>query len=276
VTESLTTSVVLILVLLAGIPVLGALRRHQIRSGAARSSRPESGPARLQPARPDMDEPRPAGPGDGQPLRAGPDDGPPPRPAEPDDGPPPREGPGGRPFPVAAAVLSVIVLIPSVAQGFWPGLLRVWQRDPGRILDHGEWWRVVTAVVVQDGGLPGTVSNLVALALVGTLATWFWGTARTLAIFAVGGVALNIVATLAGGPVGAGNSAATLALGGGIAGYGVVRCAGRLRAVAAVPIVAGVVIGASGNGHGLAVVAGAALGALLTRWVRIEDLVSRV
>lgn len=36
------------------------------------------------------------------------------------------------------------------------------------VLDDGQWWRTATALPVQDGGIPGTVSNLVlpALALV--------------------------------------------------------------------------------------------------------------
>jgi membrane associated rhomboid family serine protease len=34
----------------------------------------------------------------------------------------------------------------------------------------GEWWRSFTALFVQDGGLPGTLSNLAFLLVIGTIA----------------------------------------------------------------------------------------------------------
>jgi membrane associated rhomboid family serine protease len=74
----------------------------------------------------------------------------------------------------------------------------------------------VTSLFVQDGGLGGTVSNLVSLLLVGALAERRWGSRRWLAIFAVSALAGGTVG-LAWQPVGAGTSIAIFGLAGSIA-----------------------------------------------------------
>ena len=42
-----------------------------------------------------------------------------------------------------------------------PGMLGAWQRTPQEL--QGDWWRTVTALLVQDGGVVGTLSNLAFL-----------------------------------------------------------------------------------------------------------------
>lgn len=42
-----------------------------------------------------------------------------------------------------------------------PGMLAAWQRTPQGL--RGDWWRTVTALLVQDGGVVGTLSNLAFL-----------------------------------------------------------------------------------------------------------------
>jgi hypothetical protein len=63
-------------------------------------------------------------------------------------------------------VLWLVVAIPSMPQFVFPPLLRALEREPNQIEHHGQVWRVLTYVVVQDGGVVGTVSNLVLLAVV--------------------------------------------------------------------------------------------------------------
>ena len=46
-------------------------------------------------------------------------------------------------------------------------------------LSDGQLWRLLTALLVQDGGVPGTVFNLLGLVLVGVaaerrLGAWAW------------------------------------------------------------------------------------------------------
>jgi membrane associated rhomboid family serine protease len=51
------------------------------------------------------------------------------------------------------------------------------QRTPQGL--HGDWWRTLTSLFVQDGGVAGTVSNLAFLLVMGVLteqvlAAWQW------------------------------------------------------------------------------------------------------
>jgi hypothetical protein len=143
--------------------------------------------------------------------------------------------------PVAAVVLWLIVAIPSLLQFAFPGLLRALERDPDQIRQHGQWWRLFTSAVVQDGGVAGTVFNLVILAIVAVVAIRAWGSLRGLIIFAVGVVGFDLATTFAWPSVGAGNSAATFTLAASVTGLAVVKV--RERAV--------VVLGALTAGCGL-------------------------
>lgn len=60
-------------------------------------------------------------------------------------------------------------------------------RDYSRFL-AGEWWRLITPLFVQDGGVTGSLFNLVSLFLVGCVAERHWGSQRWLIIFFVGGI----------------------------------------------------------------------------------------
>jgi membrane associated rhomboid family serine protease len=111
-------------------------------------------------------------------------------------------------------LLLFLVGIPSVLQFFYPIMLDLWQRDFIRFV-QGEWWRLVTPLFVQDGGLAGTAFNLIGLLLVGILAEQFWGSLMLLLIFFLGGV-VGEIAGFAWQPVGAGNSVANFALAGSI------------------------------------------------------------
>ncbi|SEM88577.1 rhomboid family intramembrane serine protease [Nonomuraea pusilla] len=110
---------------------------------------------------------------------------------------------------VTLAVLAVTG-VPSVAQFAVPGLVPALMRDPDAIA-HGQWWRLVTALVVQDGGVAGTVVNLGFLAVLGHLAERALGPARWLLFYATGALAGETSGYLLGQP-GAGNSVALCGL----------------------------------------------------------------
>src|SRR6266545_5668463 len=97
--------------------------------------------------------------------------------------------------PVAAVALWLAVAIPSLLQAPFPGMLHSLGRDPDLIRGHRQWWRLVTSVLVQDGGVAGTGFNLTVLALIGVLAVRIWGSTRSLIIFAVAAIAFNLAAT---------------------------------------------------------------------------------
>jgi hypothetical protein len=116
--------------------------------------------------------------------------------------------------PLLTAAVAAVTAVPSVVGLLVPGVLAALQRSPAGL--HGEVWRWLSALVVQDGGVVGTVSNLAFLLAVGAAAEqlldrWSW-----LGLYLVGG----LVGQAAGHlwqPFGAGNSVAVCGLAGALA-----------------------------------------------------------
>lgn len=166
--------------------------------------------------------------------------------------------------PVPAVALWLAVAIPSVLQVPFPGLLHWLARDPELISGHGQWWRLFTSVLVQDGGIAGTIFNLVALAVIAVLAVQAWGGTRALLIFAVAAVAFNLAATFAWPSAGAGNSGATFALATSVTVLAVMVRPGREAALlAALTAGCGIALLALQDAHGEAVLGGLVIGALI-------------
>jgi hypothetical protein len=165
--------------------------------------------------------------------------------------------------PLAAVVLWLVVAIPSLLQLAFPGLLRTLERDPDQIRQHGQWWRLFTSAVVQDGGIAGTVFNLVILAIIAVLAIAAWGSVRGLIIFAVGVVGFDLATTFAWPFVGAGNSAATFTLAASVSGLAVAKMREPVVLVlGAVTAGCGIFLLALRDTHGSAVVGGFVIGVL--------------
>jgi hypothetical protein len=107
---------------------------------------------------------------------------------------------------IPAGALWLVVAIPSVAQlTLWPGLEGALERNRAAIVDHGELWRLVTALVVQDGGWGGAIFNLWTLAVLAPVAIRLCGARLALVAFGVGALAGEL-AGLVWQHVGAGNS----------------------------------------------------------------------
>jgi membrane associated rhomboid family serine protease len=120
-----------------------------------------------------------------------------------------------RRFPILTAAVFVLTATFSVYQLVGhDDLLARFQRDPARIAD-GEWYRLVTSLVFQDGGVVGTASNLLFLLVLGALVELALGHWRWAALY-VAGAAAGQAAGCAFGTVGAGNSIAVCGLAGGI------------------------------------------------------------
>ncbi len=112
--------------------------------------------------------------------------------------------------PWATLSLFVAIGILTILQFSFPYILTLFRRDTVAFL-AGDWWRVITPLLVQDGGVSGSIFNLVSLLIVGSIAERLWGSRRWLIIFFLGGVLCEVIA-LAWQPVGAGNSGADFAL----------------------------------------------------------------
>lgn len=169
-----------------------------------------------------------------------------------------------RRFPYGALGLWLLVAVPSMLQGVFPGLLTALRRTPASINNDGEWWRVVTSVLVQDGGFVGTALNLVVLAVVAVVADRVWGTSRMFVVFGCGQLIFGLLTTFVDPSVGAGNSGATFALAASMAGLmSVVGPRRRDVILIAIVVACGVVLIALRDAHAEAFLFGAVIGAVL-------------
>lgn len=178
-----------------------------------------------------------------------------------------RAGPGreGRRGSTAAGMITwVFVAAASLVQlTVAPGLLAAGRRDAAAI-GEGEVWRLLTALVLQDGGWAGCAFNLGILAVTLVLVRR-WLRARAWLPLLVGGGVVAGLATLAtGGLDGAGCSMAVIVL--------VLGALGRVPDRAALPalgiaLAAAAVLLIARDQHGLAVV----LGVLAAGGLRAAD-----
>lgn len=162
-----------------------------------------------------------------------------------------------RPWPFSTTGALVVIGTVSTVQLTWvPSLQTRLDRDRAAVAS-GQVWRLVTTLTVQDGGVAGTVFNLVALALIGVVAECLLGHGRWWLGFAVPALTAELVA-LSWQPVGAGNSVGVAGLCGAVVGVAVRRSAASVPAV--LWVVAVVVLVLDRDIHGAASVAGLVVG----------------
>jgi membrane associated rhomboid family serine protease len=126
--------------------------------------------------------------------------------------------------PVATAAITVVTAAVSIAGLLSPALLAALQRTPAGL--HGEVWRWVTSLLVQDGGVAGTVSNLLFLVLVGTAAEQVMTRRGMIGLYLAGGL-VGQAAGYLWQPFGGGNSVAICGIAGALAWYLTRRAAPR-------------------------------------------------
>ena len=132
-------------------------------------------------------------------------------------------------FPVVTAAVTTVTAATNIVQFTVPGVLEGFERTPAGL--HGEWWRTVTSLFVQDGGVFGTFSNLLFLVLIGTVAEQVTTRPRWLLHYFGVGLVSEFVGYL-WQPVGGGNSIAICGLTGAVA-FALWRRDSRLPAWAA-------------------------------------------
>lgn len=123
-------------------------------------------------------------------------------------------GAGIRRPPWLTLTVFLCTAVPSCLQAAVPAILRDLERTPAGLT--GQWWRSVTSLTVQDGGVLGTLSNLAFLLIIGTIAEQVLTRPRWLALYLVPGLAGEFVA-YGWQPTGAGNSVAVCGLSGALA-----------------------------------------------------------
>jgi membrane associated rhomboid family serine protease len=90
-------------------------------------------------------------------------------------------------FPVLTTAVATVTAAVSTAGLVAEPVLLALRRDAAALSD-GQLWRLLTALLVQDGGVPGTVFNLLGLVLVGVAAERRLGARAWLAAYLTGGL----------------------------------------------------------------------------------------
>lgn len=132
-----------------------------------------------------------------------------------------------------------------------PALLPLLMRDGARVIP-AEPWRLVTSVLVQDGGWAGAVFNLAGFLVIGAVAERLLGRVQWVVVALVA-LALTQAVALSWQPVGAGNSILTFGLAGAVCASCLVRrMGGRVMLSAAVATVCFAVLLFVRDIHGVA------------------------
>ncbi|MEV8510723.1 rhomboid family intramembrane serine protease [Dactylosporangium sp. NPDC051484] len=174
------------------------------------------------------------------------------------------QAPGAAPRPpIATMAAFVLVAVPSLLQlTLAPALFEALRRDRAAIGD-GQLWRLVTSFVVQDSGWPGTIFNLLTLAVLGALAEQHWGPARWV-VLALTVQVLGDLWGLVVQPVGAGTSLVIFGSAASLAVAALLLETGpRSRLPAIVSLLVALVLLVLGDIHGGAALFGAVVGAVL-------------
>jgi membrane associated rhomboid family serine protease len=171
--------------------------------------------------------------------------------------------------PLLTGVVFLVTLTCGIAQLAYRPLYEHVVRDAPHI-DAGQWYRLLTGMFFQDGWASGLVSNLILLAVVGSIAERVFGRWRWLVLYFGCGWFGQLMSYLWLNPVGAGNSMCVAGLIGGLATvvlvapsrYGVVPPVPLRIMAIAVPVLA-VVDTILHDNHGLPCLLGMAVGFLL-------------
>jgi rhomboid protease GluP len=109
-------------------------------------------------------------------------------------------------IPWLTIVVFVVCGAFTAAQFFYPQLIPALRRQPS-MFNALELWRLVTSLLVHDGGWTQIAGNFISLAVIGTLAEWVTSRWLWLLAFFAGGLSGNIIGYF-WQPYGAGNSIA--------------------------------------------------------------------
>jgi hypothetical protein len=184
--------------------------------------------------------------------------------------------PSARPFPWPAVVFVVLIGVPSLLQAWVPQITDALARDPQATL-RGQWWRILTALGAQDGGFVAAAFNLVVVAVALTLAGWIWGRWLAIALYLLPSIVVNVLAVFVWHAAGGGSSfandglmfsvfALALLVGSRDAAHPSPRSTVVVRIFGGVAVAAAIVLVATDDAHGVAMLLGLLLG-VVAWWV---------
>jgi membrane associated rhomboid family serine protease len=124
-------------------------------------------------------------------------------------------------WPMITFTLCFLLAICLLLQLMNPSLLPLFERNASAMY-QGQWWRIFTALFFQDGWLWGGISNIILLALIGSLTEQFFGRLQWISLYFLVGILTEVFA-LKWQPLGAGNSIAVMGLAASIIIYALVK-----------------------------------------------------
>jgi len=163
---------------------------------------------------------------------------------------------------LTASVLLVTAVFTAL-QFFYPPLLFALRRTPGALSQH-EWWRLITPILVHDGGWRQIAFNFPATLIVGAMVERLYSRGEWLGLYFLGAV-VGELAGCAWQPYGAGNSVAGAGLLGGIAVWLLSLKVMPTRVGALVLLGGALVLTLLRDLHGPPLLAGACAGAVMLR-----------
>jgi membrane associated rhomboid family serine protease len=166
-------------------------------------------------------------------------------------------------LPVVTIVIAAITLAVSAWGNLDPEVLDALRRDRDALAD-GEWWRLGTPLVVQDGGWAGTIFNIVTLLILGAFVECLFGRRTLLGIYLSAGlVSEGFAYTLLQHQGYAGNSVAVMGLAGLLAVAYLRTHAAQVRVAGAIALLGGAGLIVTANLHGVGFAVGALAGIAL-------------
>ncbi|BCJ39568.1 hypothetical protein GCM10010168_92530 [Actinoplanes ianthinogenes] len=180
-----------------------------------------------------------------------------------------------RRFPVLAIVLTGLVIGGLILQATWHGAMDALDSDPSR----GGWWRPLTSVIMQNGGVVGDLWNVATIAVIAAYAEWYWGRLAAAGLFLAAALVPRWLDLLVGDAQvsteprnWAGSSGMTYLVAATLAGALAVRALRTRRVRDGLLAVAAPLVGlatwlAQDNAHGLMIVEGFVAGAVLAALV---------
>ena len=164
--------------------------------------------------------------------------------------------------PKATLTVLVITGIVTALQYRSPLLIITLKRTPG-MLPAGQWWRLITPVLINPEGRSEIIFNLPGIAILGFPVERIFGSPRWLMLYSTGAI-VGVLAGTAWKPAGAGSSVAICGLLGGLAAWLLWRTAPvQLRFGGAVILLGALVLTRMRDLHGPPLMAGTLAGALM-------------
>ncbi len=120
-------------------------------------------------------------------------------------------------IPKAALTVLFITGIMTGLQFFFPILIVALERTPG-MLASGQWWRLITPILINPEGWLQITFNFLGIAIIGTIVERLFGSRRWLVLYLVGAV-VGELSGMVWKPEGAGSSVAVCGLLGGLAAW---------------------------------------------------------